>query len=291
MFDHYRHGPTRFRRCGAGYIACSAIDAFSAISLIPSTPGASISSWGIPAEKLHCVHNGFDPQDVSAFPSLRKSRSGRSASKAGRRQLSIQGASIRRRGLELAIEAAKRLPDHLFLLVGAHGQGTIEALANGVGNVRIIPWQQPDALARYIFAADVLLIPPSLRPLAEFGSTVIPLKLYLYMGSGRPILAGDTPDVSRDPGGRQETQFCADPIAVDALVAGIGALTGDESLADISQRPRLRTAVTSPGARAPARLRQSWSKPIGVGTDRVRFLEPRAIAAPGSNNQNAGRFT
>ncbi len=58
-----------------------------------------------------------------------------------------------------------------------------------------MPWQQPDELARYIFAADVLLIPPSVKPLAEFGSTVIPLKLYLYMGSGRPILAGDTPDV------------------------------------------------------------------------------------------------
>src|SRR5262249_26827221 len=98
-------------------------------------------------------------------------------------------------------------------------------------NVRIVPWQQqPDALARYIFAADVLLIPPSLKPLAEFGSTVIPLKLYLYMGSGRPILAGDTPDV-REILEDGRNALLSRPDCVDALVAGIRALTGDVSLA------------------------------------------------------------
>lgn len=184
---------------------------------------------GIPAEKLHCVHNGFDPQRLgAAIPAEVAKR--QIGIESGTKTVVYTGRINQKKGLELAIEAAKRLPDHLFLLVGAHGQGTIEALANRVGNVRIIPWQQPDALARYIFAADVLLIPPSLRPLAEFGSTVIPLKLYLYMGSGRPILAGDTPDV-REILEDGRNAILSRPDSVDALVAGIGALTGDESLA------------------------------------------------------------
>jgi glycosyltransferase involved in cell wall biosynthesis len=136
-----------------------------------------------------------------------------------------------KKGLELAIEAARRLPDHLFILVGAASPGLIQTLAAGVENVRIVPWQQPDALARYIYAADVLLIPPSVKPLTEFGSTVIPLKLYLYMGSGRPILAGDTPDV-REILESGRNAVLTRPDCLDDLVAGIVALTSDRELAE-----------------------------------------------------------
>jgi glycosyltransferase involved in cell wall biosynthesis len=75
-----------------------------------------------------------------------------------------------------------------------------------------------------------LLIPPSAKPLAEFGSTVVPLKLYLYMGSGRPILAGDTPDIREILEDGRNALLCQ-PDSVAALVAGISALTRDPSLA------------------------------------------------------------
>ena len=183
----------------------------------------------IPAEKLHCVHNGFDPQRLGAPlpPEVSKQQIG---VEGGTKTIVYTGRINHKKGLELAIEAARRLPDHLFILVGASGPGTIEAAAKGIANVRIVPWQQPDMLARYLFAADVLLIPPSVKPLAEFGSTVIPLKLYLYMGSGRPILAGDTPDV-REILEDGRNAVLSRPDCVDSLVAGIVALTGDESLA------------------------------------------------------------
>jgi glycosyltransferase involved in cell wall biosynthesis len=184
---------------------------------------------GIPAEKLHCVHNGFDPQRLGT----------RMAAEGAKRQIGIESATKtvvytgrinHKKGLELVLEAARRLPDHLFLLVGAGGHGAIEMLAEGVKNVRIVPWQQADSLARYIFAADVLLIPPSVKPLAEFGSTVVPLKLYLYMGAGRPILAGDTTDIREILEDGRNALLCQ-PDSVDALVAGISALTSDASLA------------------------------------------------------------
>ena len=229
MFDHYRPWPDQvppLRRwihrlfCHRRFLAN--------ISHSEYTRGKYLE-LGIPAEKLHCVHNGFDPQRLGS-QTLAEVAKRQIGVESGTKTVVYTGRINHKKGLELVIEAAKRLPDHLFILVGAHGHGTIEALANGIGNVRIIPWQQPDALARYIFAADVLLIPPSLRPLAEFGSTVIPLKLYLYMGSGRPILAGDTPDI-REILEHGRNALLSRPDCVDALVAGIGALTGDESLA------------------------------------------------------------
>ena len=128
------------------------------------------------------------------------------------------------------VEAARHLPDILFILVGSSGEGPIESAARGIDNIRIVAWQSPERLARYIFAADILLIPPSWKPLAEFGSTVLPLKLFLYMASGRPILAGDTPDV-RELLTHGENAFLCPPDDLAALVSGLQALTRDGALA------------------------------------------------------------
>jgi glycosyltransferase involved in cell wall biosynthesis len=184
---------------------------------------------GLPREKLYCVRNGFDPDRIGASVSACLAK-GQVGIDGDRKTVVYTGRINHKKGLELVIEAAKRLPDHLFVLVGSHGDGTIEDLARQVANVRIVPWQAPDALARYIFAADVLLIPPSSKPLAQFGSTIIPLKLYLYMGSGRPILAGDTPDLREVLENGRNALLCQ-PDSVDTVVAGIRSLTDDAQLA------------------------------------------------------------
>jgi glycosyltransferase involved in cell wall biosynthesis len=185
---------------------------------------------GIPPEKLVCVHNGFDPRRFEGSLPLPEAKR-RIGIEAARKTVVYTGRVNHKKGLELVIEAAKSLPDHLFLLVGSYGTGPIEALAKDVANVRPIPWQRsPEALRPYLDAADVLLIPPSLKPLAEFGSTVIPLKLYLYMGAGRPILAGDTPDVREILQNGRNAVLCR-PDRVESLIAGVRTLTGDSALA------------------------------------------------------------
>jgi glycosyltransferase involved in cell wall biosynthesis len=229
IFDHYRPWPDQVPPLRPWIHSIFCHPRFLAnISHSEYTRGKYLQ-LGVPAEKLFCVHNGFDPQRLGAPMSsgVAKEHIG---VEVGRKTVVYTGRINHKKGLDLAIEAAKRLPDHLFILVGGAGHGAIESLANGVGNVRIVPWQQPDELARYIFAADVLLIPPSEKPLTEFGSTVIPLKLYLYMGSGRPILAGDTPDV-REILEDGRNALLSRPDCLDDLVARIVALTTDESLA------------------------------------------------------------
>src|ERR1700743_559062 len=97
-------------------------------------------------------------------------------------------------------------------------------------NVPIVPFQPPEKLSDYIFAADLLLIPPSWAPLAKYGSTVLPLKLFFYLAAGRSILAGKTPDVMEVLRHGDNAILCK-PDDVPALVDGIGTVLNDDALA------------------------------------------------------------
>ena len=149
---------------------------------------------GIPQDERHFVRNGFEPQRLQAPVPIEITKR-QIGIDSDRKAIVHIGRINHKKGLKLVIKAARRLPDYLFILVGSYGEDSMEAIANAVANVRVIPWQPPEALGQYSFPADVLLIPPSWRLLAEFGSAMLPLKLFFYMVSGRPILAGDTPDV------------------------------------------------------------------------------------------------
>jgi len=59
---------------------------------------------------------------------------------------------------------------------------------------------------------------------------VLPLKLFFYLGSGRPILAGNTPDVA-EVLKHGETAYLCPPDNLDALVEGLQRLTTAPELA------------------------------------------------------------
>ncbi len=257
---------------------------------------------GTPENKLQCVRNGFEPQHVHPTLAIEAAKRQIGVS-AHRKTVVYTGRINHKKGLSLVVEAAKSLPDFLFILVGSHGEGRIEAMTSTVSNIRLVAWQPPEALGRYVAAADVLLIPPSSRPLAEFGSTVLPLKLFFYMASGRPILAGDTPDV-REVLKHGENAFLCRPDSLDALVDGIKALTGDPGLAarlattaladsrgltwgaraqriaDLMNE-RLRSAPTASGLRSGAQswgwMRQSWRWLVHLIRNGSWILPPTAV--------------
>ena len=184
---------------------------------------------GVAEDRLRCVRNGFDPARLQSPVAVGDAKRLLGLD-PGRRTVVYTGRLNHKKGLALVVEAARLRPDHLFLLVGSHGDGPIEALARGVENVRVVGWQPAEALGRYIFAADVLLIPPSWKPLAEFGSTVLPLKLFLYMASGRPILAGDTPDI-REVLRHDDNAVLCRPDDAAALAGALGSLARDPARA------------------------------------------------------------
>ncbi|MBB2200561.1 glycosyltransferase family 4 protein [Gluconacetobacter tumulisoli] len=206
---------------------------------------------GIPADKLRCIRNGFEPGRLQAPIPAQDARR-EVGLPADRKIVVYTGRVNHKKGLPLVIEAAKALPDLLFVLVGSYGQGPIEEMARSVPNVRIVPFQPPETLTRYVYAADVLLIPPSLQPLARYGSTVLPLKLFFYMASGRPILAGNTPDV-REVLRHGENAFLCAPDSPRALIDGLAALTADPAL---SARLSATALAESAGLTWDARVRQ-----------------------------------
>ena len=184
---------------------------------------------GVPEDKLRRVWNGFEPRRLQSSLSLDAAKQ-RIGVAADRKTVVYTGRINHKKGLDLVVEAARALPDILFVLVGSCGDGPIETMAGTVPNIRLVPWQPPEELGPYLFAADILLIPPSWRPLAEFGSTVLPLKLFFYMASGRPILAGETADVMELLRHRENAFLCR-PDCVSALVGAIRTLMDDTGLA------------------------------------------------------------
>jgi glycosyltransferase involved in cell wall biosynthesis len=101
-----------------------------------------------------------------------------------------------RKGLNTVLSLASRIPEAIFVLVGSQQTGTIETLAAELPNVIVRPWQPFRTTIEYMYAADILIIPPTLEPLQQFGTTVLPMKLFLYLASGRAIMAPRSPDTA-----------------------------------------------------------------------------------------------
>ena len=257
---------------------------------------------GIPADRLQCIRNGFEPRRLQTPLS---SSAAKAAIGVPQDRLTIvyTGRLNHKKGLDLAIAAARRLPELLFILVGSRGSGPIEDAAASIANIRIVPWQSAETLALYVFAADILLIPPSREPLAKFGSTVLPLKLFLYMASGRPIVAGNTPDV-REVLRHKENAFLCAPDSIEALVTALQLMTQDrpfanriaaEALAESreltweARAHRIKAAIQSrqdgagpvpsrwSGARNRAWLGESWQWLFHLAKHRSWVMPPAAV--------------
>ncbi len=226
-FDHYRPWPEQVPPLQLWLYRLMSHRRFLVNICHSEYTRASYLGLGVWPDKLRCVRNGFDPLRLRSAVALPEAKRAIGVERHVRTVV-YTGRLNHKKGLGLVVAAAKRLPDILFILVGSYGNGPIETMAEGLANVRIVAWQS-EQLARYVFAADILLIPPSYEPLARFGSTVLPLKLFLYMASGRPILAGDTADVGEVLRHGENAWLCR-PDCLDSLVAGIETLAGDAPL-------------------------------------------------------------
>ncbi len=155
----------------------------------------SFERGGVLPSKLAVIHNGHSP--VRMKPVLSQSEARALLGFDARRPLVVYAGRIGpKKGLELCLEIASRCPEIDFALVGSEHMdapfGSIEALAAQHPNVKVFPWQPFDKTVPYLYAADILLIPPSLEPLK--GATVLPMKLFLYLAAGRTIVAPKASD-------------------------------------------------------------------------------------------------
>ena len=104
------------------------------------------------------------------------------------------------KGVDLIVEAVAALPDVRALILGGHPQepdlARVQAFAaqlDCASRITFTGLVSPPEVASHLQHADVLVLP---NPASAVSSAYTsPLKLFEYMGSGRPIVASDLPSI------------------------------------------------------------------------------------------------
>jgi len=189
---------------------------------------------GFRSEEVLVAHNGFSP-GVMGPPLTTGEARARLGLPADRTFVVYTGQVNPSKGIEAVVEIARRLPAITFLVVGAVPGSPGETWAHriiadaGVGNVQLVPRVPPTQVPLYLYAADCLVIPPTAKPLEDFGRTVLPIKTYLYLAAGRPIIAGDLPDVGEVLVDRHNA-LLVPPDDPEAAAAAVTEALGDPRL-------------------------------------------------------------
>ena len=194
----------------------------------------SLASAGVPRTKLRVIHNGFDPSKLEPRQTVAEAR--RALGLAADARIAVYTGNVQaQKGLDTVLEMAARTPDVTYLIIGGKDKD-LAALREDIGrrglaNVSCPGWRPAAELAPYFYAADVLLIPPTARPLVEHGRTVLPMKVFGYVAAGRPILAPDLEDL-REVLEDGVSACLVRPDDTDAAVAGLRRVLDDPALAE-----------------------------------------------------------
>lgn len=173
---------------------------FAGIVVHSAVAGRAAVAAGIPERKVLVAHNGHAPELFE--PRLARAEARERVALPPDIPLVLYAGHVGpRKGFETILRLAGDVPEALFVVVGAlpgdaatRDAGDAVARA-GISNVRVLPRVPPGDVPPYLFAADCLLIPPTAAPLLRHGRTVLPMKTFLYLAAGRPILAPDLADV------------------------------------------------------------------------------------------------
>jgi glycosyltransferase involved in cell wall biosynthesis len=215
----------------------------------------SFLQLGVEPDRVHLGYNGFNPATV--LPALsREAARQRIGLPATGTIVTYAGHVDAKKGTSILLEIAAHLPDVLFLIVGAEpGSVGEQAFISqrqslGIDNVKVVARVPPADVPPYLYAADCLIIPPAAGPLQEHRRTVLPMKTFTYMATGRPILAADLPDVRElltDDGNAVLVMPDRPREAADALRA---LMRAPERSARLAQQARADSAAFTWTARA-----------------------------------------
>jgi len=209
---------------------------------------SSYEEAGLAPSMLLAARAGYDPDRLT--PRLSKTEARAHCNLPNRPTVTYTGRVTMEKGLGLMLDMARALPDVQFVIVGSEGKGSVERKASSLDNVRVVSWLPFDEISPYLYASDVLLIPPSTTPLKDVGNTVLPMKTFPYMAAGRAILAPRSPDL-RELLVDGKNAALVPPDEPDAAIRRLRILLNDRELrerlgqaarADISNHTWLRRA-------------------------------------------------
>lgn len=219
----------------------------------------SLLEGGIPAEKLAVFHNGF--QAALFDPPVPQGEARTRLGLPVDRQIVTYAGNVQKgKGVETLLHLAQMRPDVLFAIVGGNPDSLsrIASLGQelGLANLVLPGRQPPDRVALHLRAADVLAIPPTDEPQVLFRRTLLPMKTFLYLGAGRPILAPATPDLC-EVLRHGENAWLVRPDALEEAAVALDRLLSEPELAARLSQGAAESAVRYSWERRAARLR-SW---------------------------------
>jgi len=211
---------------------------------------ASYQQRGVPEKKLVVLPSGgsldlFEPPDD--LPSTPYPEGGPI--------IAYTGHLYDYKGIPTVLEAAERLPEAQFHLIGGWPEDVQRHAARvdemGLANVTFHGLKSLPEVPAYLWHADVLLLPPSAQhPSAAWTA---PIKLAEYMASGTPIVATDILG-ARNWVSDAEVEFVTADDS-EAMASGIQAvLSGGERIQRRRERCREKARAFSYPARAEAIL-------------------------------------
>jgi glycosyltransferase involved in cell wall biosynthesis len=194
VYEHFRPWPQQSRAMAVLFGRIARLR--RAPALVMHSEYAAKTYWDVgfsPARTL-VAHNGWDPRLME--PALDRDAARAQCGIDHRGPVVVYSGHVNeRKGLGTLLALAQAFPAAKFVLVGSEGRGAIEIQAEAIPNVEIRPWCSRRELVPFLYAADILALPPSSGPLQQVGNTVLPLKTFIYLAAGRAIFGGDTPDV------------------------------------------------------------------------------------------------
>ena len=240
LFETYRPWPRQYPATRPLFSALARAPGSFRMVLHSRYAMASFLAAGFPADRMLVAHNGWDPRKFE--PRLSRTEARRRLGLPLDRPLVVYtGRVTPKKGLLGVLDMARALPEADFLFVGSEGDGPVERAARSVPNVSIVGWTDPARLPIYLYAADVLLIPPTTAPLANVGNTVLPIKTFAYLAAGRAIFAPASPDLAEILR-HEENAFLVPPDDWPAATRGLRRLLGDPALAERIARGALEQA-------------------------------------------------
>lgn len=190
---------------------------------------ADLLELGLATDHLLVEHDGFAAERFGNLPSRIDARCSLGLP-ADAPLVVYTGGLLAWKGVDVLVEAARRLPSAYFVVAGGLDADVarIRVLAGGLQNVRIDGFQSPEKIPTYLAAGDVGVVPNRSLP-AISAKYTSPLKVFESMAAGLPLVASDVPSLAailrRDLDAVLVTPD--DPVS---LARGIESLLGDAGL-------------------------------------------------------------
>lgn len=241
VYEHYRPWPDQNRAMRIVFERLARDRRAPALVLHSALASASYASVGFDPKRMLVAHNGWNPQRMQPALDRAEARA-RCRIRADGPVVVYAGHVNPKKGIGLLLDLAEAFPHAHFVIVGSEGDGPIERRAATIPNVEVRGWVPPPELVPFIYAADVLAIPPTAGPLTIVGNTVLPMKTFLYMASERAIFGPATPDLQEVLRDGDNARLVA-PDDPAAARRGLGELLASAELRERLGRAARRDAL------------------------------------------------